>query len=226
MTRLQRQARALGDPTRERIFRYVAESSDGVDVAELTAEFGFNHNAIRQHLAKLVDAELLTVSTEKTGGRGRPKLVYRLDPNAESRWGVVGPYERLSMMLTEIIKTGADPVAVGRRSGRRSGTSGDEVTVDDLADHMARQGFDPEIRIRGGGEQIVLRTCPFESAALGDPDTVCELHLGMAYGMTDDTGYAIDGLARRDPRSAKCVLALHRQNDAEEVGHPTSGPAA
>jgi DNA-binding transcriptional ArsR family regulator len=53
---LQAQARALGDPTRYEVFRYIADASRPVDVAELTAHFGFNHNAIRQHLAKLVDA--------------------------------------------------------------------------------------------------------------------------------------------------------------------------
>ena len=219
MTLLQRQARALGDPTRERIFRHVAANPEGVDVAELTSTFGFNHNAIRQHLAKLVDAELITVATQKSGGRGRPKLVYRLDPSAESRWGVVGPYERLSMLLTEIIRTGDDPATVGQRSGRESRIIGDDVSIGDLADHMARQGFEPEIQVSDGDEQIVLHTCPFESAALGDPDTVCRLHLGLAMGMTEDTGFVVDSLARRDPSRGECVLALRRSNDREPAEH-------
>jgi DNA-binding transcriptional ArsR family regulator len=57
---LQEQARALGDPTRHEIFRYIADAGRPVDVAELTAHLGLNHNAIRQHLAKLVHAELVT----------------------------------------------------------------------------------------------------------------------------------------------------------------------
>ena len=59
MTTLQQQARALGDPTRHRIFRYIADSDRPADVTEMTAHFGLNHNAIRQHLAKLVDAGLV-----------------------------------------------------------------------------------------------------------------------------------------------------------------------
>jgi DNA-binding transcriptional ArsR family regulator len=51
MSTLQQQARALGDPTRHAIFRYIVDAGDAVDVAELTGQFGFNHNAIRQHLA-------------------------------------------------------------------------------------------------------------------------------------------------------------------------------
>ena len=57
---LQEQARALGDPTRHAIFRYLADAGTPVDVAELTEHFGLNHNAIRQHLAKLVHAGLVT----------------------------------------------------------------------------------------------------------------------------------------------------------------------
>src|SRR4051812_37520204 len=103
MTALQEQARALGDPTRHGIFRYVADAGRPVGVAEMTAHFGLNHNAIRQHLAKLLDAGLVVESTVPIAGPGRPRLVYEIDPAAESRWGVVGPYERLSLLLAEII---------------------------------------------------------------------------------------------------------------------------
>jgi len=48
---VQAQARALGDPTRWKIFVYVAESEHGADIAEITSYCGFNHNAIRQHLS-------------------------------------------------------------------------------------------------------------------------------------------------------------------------------
>ncbi len=206
----QTQARALGDPTRWKIFGYVADSDHGADIAEITSHCGFNHNAIRRHLAKLVDAELVTMHTEKTGGRGRPKLVYRIDPRAESRWGVVGPYERLSVMLAEVIRSGDDPVTVGRRVGRRSelAGAGADVSVDDLADEMARQGFEPLVRQRRTGPELVLQTCPFETAALADPDTVCGLHLGLAQGLTDGSPYRVDDLVRRDPRRANCLLEL------------------
>ncbi len=116
---LQQQARALGDPTRHEVFRYVADAEAAVGVAELTAHFELNHNAIRQHLAKLVDAGLVVETSVPTGGRGRPRLAYAVDPRAESRWGVTGPYERLSLLLAEMISTGDSPEEVGRRAGRR-----------------------------------------------------------------------------------------------------------
>src|SRR5438046_3111053 len=74
---LQRQARALGDPSRYRIFRYVAEAAKPVGVAAITAHVGLNHNGTRQHLAKLCDAGLLIEEFAAPGGPGRPALQYR-----------------------------------------------------------------------------------------------------------------------------------------------------
>ena len=62
---------------------------------------------------------LVVESTAPSVGRGRPRLRYTVDASADSRWGVAGPYERLSLMLTEIIRTGESAVEVGRRAGRR-----------------------------------------------------------------------------------------------------------
>lgn len=212
LTTLQAQARALGDPTRHRIFRYLADAGDPVGVAELTEHVGLNHNAVRQHLAKLVEAGLVVESTAPPSGRGRPRLVYRVDPTADSRWGVTGPYERLSLWLSELVRSGDSPIEVGRRAGRRQrlGAPADGDPVEVLVEQMARHGFDPEVVRDGDRVELVLRTCPFESTALADPDTVCELHLGMAYGVCDDLpGLEVDELVPHDPRRAGCRLRCH-----------------
>ncbi|HEX6423740.1 MAG TPA: helix-turn-helix domain-containing protein [Acidimicrobiales bacterium] len=223
MTALQQQARALGDPTRHAVFRYLADAGRPVDVAELTAHFGLNHNAIRQHLAKLVAAGLAVEATARPSGPGRPRLVYALEPAAEGRWGTVGPYERLSRLLVEVIRTGQGPDEVGRRAAREVGAatpSGDPVA--DIATAMARQGFDPEVRRTAGGTEIVLRRCPFESAARADRATVCALHLGLAEGVAAGTGVVVDELVAHDPRRAGCRLRLRVDGDAPapEVGGP------
>lgn len=211
MTTLQQQARALGDPTRHRIFRYLADAEAPVSIAELTEHMSLNHNAVRQHLAKLVDAGLVVEATAPAAGPGRPRLVYRIDPAAESRWGVTGPYERLSLLLAEIIRTGDTALEVGRRAGRRHLTHAPGADVIDvIAEAMAREGFHPEVHRRGGAADIILRNCPFQSTAVADPDTVCSLHLGMAEGLAAGTeGVVIDELVRHDPRRAGCRLHLH-----------------
>jgi predicted ArsR family transcriptional regulator len=225
MTTLQQQARALGDPTRHQVFRYVSDAGHPVDIAELTDHFGLNHNAIRQHLAKLVDAELLVEQKAPPAGRGRPRLVYVLDPGTESRWGVTGPYERLALWLAEMVRTGDTPIEVGRRAGRRErlGAADERDPVATLVDQMERHGFDPTVRRRGATVDLTLRTCPFESTALADPDTVCELHLGMAQGMMEDIGgFDVVDLTRKDPRRAHCRLRCHVSPEAPE---PSEAPA-
>jgi predicted ArsR family transcriptional regulator len=240
MSMLQQQARALGDPTRYRIFRCIADAGAPVGVAALTDLVGLNHNAVRQHLAKLVDAQLVTEGTAPPTGRGRPRLQYALHPSAESRWDVAGPYERLSLWLSEILRTGSTPVEVGRRVGRRrrlgqgsrpdatagsssgattagvtpagGGTVGGADALDALVEQMARHGFEPVVERAPGddGVDIVLHNCPFASVALADPDSVCGIHLGIAYGIAESLdGLVVDGLEPHDPRRAGCRLRCH-----------------
>jgi predicted ArsR family transcriptional regulator len=205
----QVQSRALGDPTRHSLFRYVLDAGHPVTVAELTDHLGLNHNAIRAHLTKLVAAGLLTETRSAPTGPGRPKLLYRPDPAAEGRWGGVGPYERLSVMLTEMVRTGEGPEEVGRRTGaaRRIGGAPVEDPIGRFVDEMARHGFDPTVATEGSEVTVVLRTCPFTSAVLADPRTVCGLHLGLALGVADAVGgLEVEELEPRDPRRAHCRL--------------------
>jgi predicted ArsR family transcriptional regulator len=209
MTTLQEQARALGDPTRHAIFRRVADAGQPVGIAELNEHFPLNHNAIRQHLAKLVAAGLVVESTVTGAGRGRPRLVYVADSSVEGQWGTTGPYERLSRLLVEIIRTGVDAVEVGRRAAdqfRVPSPSGDVVA--DINAAMARQGFDPDLRSVPGGAEIVLHRCPFATTALADRDTVCALHLGIAEGLAEGTPATVDELIAYDPRKADCKLRI------------------
>ena len=221
MSDLQVQARALGDPTRHGVFRYLADAGIAVDVAELTAHFGLNHNAIRQHLAKLVDAGLVVESAAAPTGRGRPRLLYAVAPAAESRWGVTGPYERLAMLLTEVVRSGDTPVEVGRRAGLRQ-RLGHRAASNDPAlafsEVMSRQGFDPTVAQRGDSVEVTLHTCPFASAVLTDPDTVCELHLGLAQGVAEAVGgLVVDELIPKDPRRAQCKLRCRLVPDPDAV---------
>jgi predicted ArsR family transcriptional regulator len=214
MTTLQTQARALGDPTRHAVFRHIADAGRPVDIAELTEHFGLNHNAIRQHVAKLVGAGLVFEAKAPTSGPGRPRLVYTTGPAAEGRWGATGPYERLSRLLVEIIRTGRSAEEVGRRSAdqfRVPVPSGD--TTADMAAAMARQGFDPEVRTVRRGSEIVLHTCPFATAAVADRHTVCSLHLGIAEGLADGSDANVDELVANDPRRADCRLRIRPLSD-------------
>jgi predicted ArsR family transcriptional regulator len=206
---LQEQARALGDPTRHAIYRHLSEAARPLGITELTDLVGVTHNAIRQHLAKLADAGLVLEGRAAPAGRGRPRLVYEVHPAAAGAWAVAGPYERLSRLLVEIIRTGRTAEEVGRAAAdefRVPVPTGDGAA--DIHGAMARQGFEPETVDRRLGPEVVLHTCPFESVAQADRATVCALHLGIAEGLADGTSVVVKELVANDPRRAACRIRL------------------
>ena len=219
-TTLQEQAKALGDPTRHAIFRRIAHAGRAVGIAELNDEFPFTHNAIRQHLAKLVSAGLVLETKAPPAGRGRPRLVYEINPAIEGQWGTTGPYERLSQLLAEVIDTGLPPEEIGRRAAalfRVPSPSGDLVT--DVTAAMARQGFDPEVKPLRNGAEIVLHNCPFAATALSHRDTICALHLGIAEGLIAAEPAIVSELVAYDPRKAGCKLRIRlAAEDTEDSG--------
>lgn len=204
---LQQQARALGDPTRHRIFRQLVEGG-AAGVAELTEHTGLHHNAVRQHLSKLVAAGLVTKRSQPPAGRGRPRQLFEVDPTANERWGSGGPYERLSLMLLDMVRTGDTAVEVGRREGNKSAAMavGPEP-VARLRSSMAAGGFDPLTTVTLDKAVFTLQNCPFVTAAETDPDTICSLHLGIAQGLAAaERGVRVEALEPRDPRRAGCIL--------------------
>lgn len=212
MPRLQQQARALGDPTRHRIFGLLAESGQALGVAELTGPLGLHHNAVRQHLAKLVDAGLVIERRSTPSGPGRPPTLFEVSPDAESRWGVAGPYERLASWLAEMLATGESPREVGRRAGRaRAEPSGPEPdALLAFMEELAREGFEPESGPAEGelaAVEVRLHHCPYASAVQVSPESVCGFHLGFAEGLAESIGRVhVERLTPRDPREGDCTL--------------------
>lgn len=206
---VQQQARALGDPTRHRIYRHILESEGPVGVAELTEMLGLNHNAIRQHLAKLETAGLVLRRDAPPRGPGRPRQLFEANPDSAESWGTGGAYQRLSLMLMEMLRSGDPAVEVGRRAGRNSdpGTKG-LGAVARLEDALRKGGFEPVLVSDDDHAEFSLQRCPFVAAADADPDTVCSLHLGLAQGLAEQHGVIVEDLEPRDPRRAGCRLSF------------------
>jgi predicted ArsR family transcriptional regulator len=210
---LQPEAKALASPTRNRIFRYVAEAAHPVGVAELTSFMGFNHNAIRQHLAVLVEAGLVNEGVAEDRGRGRPRLLYRLNPEAAGRWETVGPYEYLAGLFATALESGQSPGEAGRAAGRQIAATleADVDPLDAIEDQMQRRGFRPERIAKGSKVDFVLGRCPFEEVAASNPDAVCQLHRGLAEGLAEGLGgVQVDRLVVKNPHRAGCRVALRR----------------
>lgn len=210
---LQPEAKALASPTRNRIFRYVAEAAHPVGVAELTSFMGLNHNAIRQHLAVLVEAGLLTEAVAEGRGRGRPRLLYRLSPEAAGRWETVGPYEYLAGLFAGALESGQSPREAGWVAGREIAATleVDGDPFDAIEDQMQRRGFRPRRVAKGSKVDFVLDRCPFEEVATTNPDAVCQLHRGLAEGLAEGLGgVMVDRLVVRNPRRAGCRVSMRR----------------
>lgn len=206
------QSRALGDPTRHAVFTYVRDAPVPVTVAELTEHFGLNHNAIRQHLAKLVDAGLVVGEQDRPTRPGRPPWRYRPSPGAAERWGGASPFETLSMLLLELLREGGTPREVGRRFGvRLAAEHGSEADAVAILDAVARRlGFEPRVQPTSAGADVVLGRCPFAGPAGTAPDIVCDLHHGIAEGIADGAAddASIADLVIQPPRRAGCRIEV------------------
>ncbi len=180
---MQLQAKALSDPSRFKLFRFVVDASRPVSVAELTEFLGFNHNAIRQHLAVLIEAGIFVESTEQRPMRGRPRKQYHLRSDALDAFASVsGAYGMLAGLLVEVASSTESPYDIGFRSagsyvvGR---PAGDRKLVDELFHQLSVHGFEPLVSSRG---VVTLERCPFADVAVKSPDIVCELHRGLLDG--------------------------------------------
>lgn len=212
-TDVQHEAKALGDPTRHRLFRYIANASQPVTVAELTRHVGLNHNAVRQHLTVLKDAGLVVEESERRDRPGRPRLLYRLHPETAGRWETPGAYAWLASMLSKAVRRGQGPRQAGRQEGHRRAAelAGSSDPVDVLEDEMTRRGFRPQRRTQGDRTDFVLGRCPFADVAVSDPETVCQLHLGLAEGLAEGLGnMTVEELKVEEARRAGCRLSVRR----------------
>ncbi len=211
---MQVQAKALADPSRFRLFRHIVEVDGPVRVADLTELLGFNHNAIRQHLAILVDAGLVAETDEVRTSVGRPRKEYtaRQDGLRAFR-SVSGSYERLAGLLLQVITSGRRPYEIGRLAAE-AGRDTKPSAADDLMQRLTADGFEP---VRTADDTVTLGHCPFADVAAQSPDVVCELHQGLLDGLLASAEPQLHAeLDARDPRLAGCVVTVRPGRSADD----------
>ena len=211
---MQDQARALADPSRFRIFRFIVEADAPVAVAELTELLGFNHNAIRQHLAVLTDTGLVAEFDEVRTTRGRPRKQYQARADALHAFrSVSGSYERLAHLLLELHGSDQSAFDVGRAHSlsQATPTGPSDGPIDTLLRILTLEGFEPTQDDDGA---IVLHHCPFAGVAEQNPGVVCELHRGLLAGAAEAAGSKIKvDLSPRPPVTAGCLVSVEASGD-------------
>ncbi|MHB8262887.1 MAG: helix-turn-helix domain-containing protein [Acidimicrobiales bacterium] len=328
------QAKALSDRTRFGIYNAIRSSSEPITVAELTSMFRLNHNAIRQHLAILVDAGLVREELEQRRTTpGRPRLFYSAGGQGSLAFGAVNlygrSYNRLALLLAQAIDNNVAPREIGRAAGMRGagatagnpsidsadiasvsinsagiasrgrndrdidgagknsagidgtirgnpagnrstqdsstvmgaggdGSGGDgsgrdgsgrgrsglrasgkhgnagkgdstetgtvagtgkdgsaggtpdgDQALDRVMSALETEGFRTRIATRGKRIELIVDTCPFTDIAEIAPKVVCDLHLGVAEGVTAAAGgLTVIGLKKSSPLKSGCRLVL------------------
>ncbi len=204
---------ALDEPTRRRLYDYVArargpvgrdEASEAVRVSRPTAAF---------HLDRLADQGLLDVVHQRLSGRtgpgaGRPaKLYLRADVQVE----VSLPqrrYELAGELLAAAVEEAAAadrPIseAVADRAQRTGRQLAEEAVAADPVQVLEAQGFEPHT----DDGVVTLANCPFHNLARKHPDLVCGMNLHLLEGLLaglDCTTFT----ATLAPSPGRCCVVL------------------
>lgn len=181
-------------------------------------------NTIREHLARLIEADLVRSEPEVRSTRGRPRIRYRATTTNDVHDDPVA-----ARFLEQSIAQAALAEALIRGFGEdtavdRAETAGREVgqtlplpqVADDadrellaLSAHLDSFGFDPEL----DREELTyhLWRCPFKAMAKERPEVVCSVHAGLAQGILDQAGgrYEVEALTPFvGPEHCTLALAL------------------
>jgi predicted ArsR family transcriptional regulator len=225
----QELARALGDPTRYSIADFIAKSNHPVTIAELTEFVGLNHNAVRQHLTRLKRVGIVLEAIEGRSLPGRPRLLYRINSDRLSRFGLPGPYEYLAKILADSASNGLPVKDEGRNQGIREAREANNAEVpgrkaerfsplDALESSLVTRGFDPKRSDSGALGELILKSCPFAEVAQSYPDVICNLHHGLLEGVySGHGGEGVVDLIPKDPRLAGCVLSVIQELGGSET---------
>lgn len=151
---------------------------------QLAAALALHPNTVRAHLVVLEESGLVVASREERTRPGRPRRLFAAVPE---------PYEHEHELLAAALASSLEPLPDGGALAEASGKSWGRVLVERLepgheptasaclqriTSLLERRGFAPE----AGGEEIVMRRCPFRGLAERYPRVVCSLHSGIIDG--------------------------------------------
>lgn len=220
-SRLTRSQQAVLDALRDQ--------PDLVEMEALARYLGRHPNTLRDHLAALLDADLVVRHKAPSERRGRPRWLYGAAGPAE----VDEHAEFAAALAWRVAHREPDPLAASREVARRWA---DEV--------ITRLGLARRRTPRAGREQVVfafdelgyapraddridlveLTRCPLLQVASDVPEVACNVHIGLTEKLLDASGadptrvtltpFASPGVCRLrllTPRRASAVWSLRRR---------------
>jgi predicted ArsR family transcriptional regulator len=202
---------AIADPVRLRVVRHLAEHKS-CSLEELAEAADVHQNTVRAHVAALERTGLVARESEREGGRGRPRLRYRL---AEG-WaipvdGFLALTELLAAALLRVGPSSVELHSLGKDWGRYLlGRPGDRDAARELTRVLERLGF--QARVEDG--ELRLSGCPCPIVAPERPELICGLTDAVIEGVLagSDGGVRVSS-AKRDPGHRRCILKLEPGED-------------
>lgn len=179
--------RSESDDTRRQVLATFRGAGSALSVDDVARALALHRNTVRFHARALVESGLLTQDTERTGGKGRPRAVYR--PTVLGARSGERNFELLSTILIEhVAATAPEPTAAATAAGRAWGAQlsaaarpqpADERVFDFLAD----LGFEPVRPDPPDTSRLHLHNCPFRELVDAHQDIVCAVHRGLLEGL-------------------------------------------
>jgi predicted ArsR family transcriptional regulator len=194
-----RLSKALGEETRFAIFRAIAAAESPLTVRDLVEKFGMHHSAIRIHLTRLEEADLIVSRTLRHPGVvGRPRLVYLPNPTVTTFTLPPRNYELLARVAIEYAAAGVNGVSAPEDFGTTWGQAyvrdsriGYPLPLADalpaLVVELRALGGSPELLdLDGDGYALIEHNCLFGDVSKSHQPVVCLLHQGLARGMLQE----------------------------------------
>ncbi|MFF0271358.1 helix-turn-helix transcriptional regulator [Kribbella sp. NPDC004536] len=217
----------LEEPTRRRLYEYVAGQAEPVSRDDAAAALGIPRTTAAFHLDRLTGEGLLDTCYERRTGRtgpgaGRPaKLYHRSDREIEitlpeRQYAIAG--HLLAAAIQDAETTNLTPrEAVNRRAQEYGETLAHTAQArgEQLEQILEAHGFEP----RAGGDGIVLGNCPFRRLAKEHPQLVCGMNLHLVAGLLAGLGASFQ--AELGPNSGNCCVRITRTSGAPALTSPT-----
>jgi predicted ArsR family transcriptional regulator len=183
-----------------RIVEELRGADEGLDATELAGRLGLHPNTIRWHLGILADAGIVASTPAPHTARGRPRILYSLEPEPDERGS--DEHRLLATVLTGALAAAPDGPERAEEAGHAWGRylmardplarTEEEAAVGEVLQLLDVQGFEPEAH----GREIHMRRCPFHALAESQPEVVCAVHKGLLGGALAalGSGLEVDGL--------------------------------
>jgi predicted ArsR family transcriptional regulator len=204
---------ALEEPTRRRLYEYVAGRTEPVSRDDAAAALGIPRTTAAFHLDRLTDEGLLDTCYERRTGRtgpgaGRPAKLYHRSGREieislpERQYAIAG--QLLATAIQDAETTGVTPrEAVGRRAREYGEALGRGARDrDGLLRVLEATGFEP----RPEPDGIALANCPFQRLAKDHPELVCGMNLQLVAGLLSNL--ETPHRAELAPRDGHCCVRI------------------